>query len=302
MKIQKTLLGLITAGALGLGAAEAEASVRVYGEATSTGPGINLQVFADITSPAVVSFSFKLFYPAAQLQVVSAQCNSAVWYFHDGSRTVPYPAPDASASGQVLFIGGRMDGRDPLAGVTGNHVLLGTVQFNRSGQSTPDFNMTIGGTGQFASFVTVNGMVLEAAPGQVSIQSVEADAADKDLDGLNDQWEEKFFGSTKNVFYSDDPDGDGVNNIGEAAMGTDPTDAKSLLRLAIIGDKEKYVLEWSSVEGRVYSIEAAKTLNRFEVIKEGIASTPPLNRYEVDAADVASNAFFRIRVDPIGAR
>jgi hypothetical protein len=293
MNIQKTLLGLV-AGVVGI--SSAQASVRVYGEATSTGPTINVQVFADITAPAVVSFSYKLFYPASQLQPVSAYCNGALWYFHDGTRVVPYPAPDTSTPGEVLFIGGHLDARDPLAGVVGNHVLLGTVEFNRNTQSTPNFDMTIGRAGQFASFVAVNGAVLETS-GQVTIQSVSSDSSDKDLDGLSDSWEEKFFGSTKDAFYSDDPDGDGVDNSGEAAMGSDPTDPRSLLRLAIAGEKEKYILEWNSAEERVYTIEVARSLNRFEVLKDGIAATPPLNTFEFDHAELGDILFFRVRVE-----
>jgi hypothetical protein len=295
MKIQKTLLGLLTTGILGI--CTAQASVRVYGEATSTGPAVKVQVFADITEPAILSFSFKLFYPASQLQPVSASCNEALWYFHDGTGLVPYPAPDTATPGQVLFIGGHMDARAPLAGVMGNHVLLGTVQFNRTTQDTPSFDLTIGRTGQFASFVAVNGSVMEAAPGQVTIQSITSDSADQDLDGLNDQWEEKFFGSTKGVFYSDDPDRDGVNNRDEATMGSDPTDPRSLLRLAIGSQKEKYVLEWNSAEERIYTIEGARSLNRFEVLKSGIAATPPLNTFEFDRAELGDIMFFRVRVD-----
>jgi hypothetical protein len=296
MNIKKSLLGLFTAGIVGL--TSAHGSVRVYGEATSTGPTINVNVFADITAPAVVSFSFKLFYPAAQLQVASAHRNDALWYFHDGTRLVPYPEPDAGTPGQVLFIGGHMDGRDPHTGVTGNHVLLGSVQFNRTTSDTPNFDMSIGRAGQFASFVTVNGTVLETAQGQVTIQSVSNDGSDTDLDGLNDQWEEKYFGSIKDAYYSDDPDRDGVSNSDEAAMGSDPTDARSLLRLAISEGKETFTLEWPSAENRTYTIEAARTLNRFEVLKEGIAATPPFNTFEINRGELGEILFLRVRVDP----
>ncbi len=300
MNIQKLFLGLFVAGVAGI--LSAQATVRVYGEATSTGPTISVQLFADITAPAVVSFSCKLFYPADHLQILSAGRNDALWYFHDGTRLAPYPAPDAATPGQVLFVGGHMDARDPHAGVVGNHVLLGTVQFRRATADVPTFAMTIGQAGQFASFVAVDGSVLETAPGQVAFQTVTADGNDKDLDGLNDQWEEKYFGSTKDAFYSDDPDQDGVNNSGEAAMGSDPTDARSLLRLAIVEGRDTYVLEWSSAEGRAYTIETAKTLNRFETLKSGIQATPPLNTYEIKREELGDMLFFRIRVDAAEGR
>src|SRR6185503_11245026 len=200
MKTKQIILALLLAAAFG---PRAEASVRVYGEASSNGPEIQVQVFADITSPAVVSYSFKLFYPASQLAVLSALRNDAVWYLHDGTRTVPYPSPETGTPGEVLFLGGRLDAHDPLAGVIGNHVLLGSVVFRRNTPQTPNFDLTIGRPGQFASFVTVDGTVLEAQAGQVSMQGVLADGADSDLDGLSDEWEKKFFGSTRDVFYSD---------------------------------------------------------------------------------------------------
>lgn len=289
-------LGAATAAAVGT--IPAHASVRVYGEATSTGPDVSVQVYADITSPAIVSHSFKLYYPASELRVAGAAHPEAVWYFHDGTRTVPCPAPETSTPGEVLFVGGLMDARNPLAGVTGNHVLLGTVLFSRNSQDTPNFDMTIGRAGQFASFVTVNGAVLEAQAGQVTVQSVSNNPGDTDLDGLGDKWEENFFGTTRGVFYSDDPDHDGVSNQGEETMGSDPNDPTSNLHLVISDGKEKLVLEWTSAEKRRYTIEAARTLGRFEPIKEGIEATPPLNTYELERGDLGEILFFRIRVEP----
>jgi hypothetical protein len=283
-------------------AATAEASVRVYGEATSTGPTISVQVYADITSPAIVSHSCKLFYPAALLQVTSATRNDAIWSFNDGTRSLPYAGPDTSTPGEVLFVGGHLDARDPLAGVTGNHVLLGTVAFNRLTPDAPNFDMSIGRTGQFASFVTVNGTILEAQAGQVTVQNVSNDPSDTDLDGLSDAWEEAQFGTTKGVFYSDDPDHDGANNQGEEAMGSDPNDPRSVLRLGIQNEKDKYLLEWSSAEGRTYTIEASRMLGRFEAIKEGITATPPRNTFEFDRSDLGEVFFFRLRVDPLPRR
>ncbi len=298
--MNKILLPLLAA-ALTAVAPTGMAAVQVHGEATSTGPTIRVQVFADISDPAVVSHSFRLFYPAA-LEVVSAARNEAVWYFHDGTRTVPQPEPDASSAGSVLFVGGHMDGRSPHAGVTGNHVLLGTVEFRRRDQSVPRFDLSIGRAGQFASFVTVNGQVLEAQPGTVSWQGVDPDAGDQDLDGLADSWEEKYFGTTKSVFYSDDADHDGATNLGEQAMGSDPTDPRSLLRLDVVEGKETLVLEWPSVEGRVYTLEGARELSRFRPLTEGILATPPRNSVELKRSELGEQIFFRVQVDASRAK
>lgn len=49
-------------------------------------------------------------------------------------------------------------------------------------------------------------------------------AADEDGDGLPDGWETYYFGDTNVVTGTDDPDGDGQDNLTEFVAGTDPTD------------------------------------------------------------------------------
>jgi hypothetical protein len=300
--MKPVIIAVFAASALGSATQVVRASVEVHGEATSSGPAIQVQVFANITSPAVMSHSFKLYYPGGELSVASATLNSALWYFHDGTRIVPAQAPDASTTGEVLFVGGHMDARNPLSGVTGNRVLLGTVVFNRTSADVPAFNLSIGRAGQFASFVTIGGAVLEAQPGAVTWQGVASDPADGDLDGLSDRWEESYFGTTKGVFYSDDGDRDGVSNLGEEAMGSDPKDPRSLLQLSLRNNKDALVLEWPSADGRRYTLEGAKTLGRFEVLQEGIAATPPRNTVELKSGDLGATLFLRVRVEAVEQR
>jgi hypothetical protein len=278
-------------------ATPASAAVQVYGEATSTGPNIRVQVYADITGASIVSHTFKLFYNASRLQVLGASRNEAVWYFHNGVNPVPQTPPATTPAGEVLFVSGHLDARNPHTGVTGNRVLLGTVEFGRNDSTTPSFDLTIGRTGLFASFVNTNGSVLEAQVGQVVMQGVAPNPDDQDLDGLPDKWEEKFFGGTRGVFYSDDPDEDGVNNLGEQALGSDPTDARSNLRLAISDRRDLVLLEWDSAEKRTYVIEVGKELGKFETWKDGIEATPPMNSFELDRGELGDARFFRIRLE-----
>lgn len=273
----------------------AQAAVRVYGEASSTGPEISVKVYADIADTAIVSHTFKLFYNPADLQLIEASHNLDVWFLHDGSATVPYAGPNESQPGEILFAGARMDGRNPRSGVTGNRVLLGSARFARSNPNTPTFDMTLGQGGHFANFVDTNAQTLEVVPDAVRILSVKANPADEDLDGLGDQWEKKFFGDT-GVFYSDDKDGDGVNNAGEQAMGSDPLDPNSNLRLSITEGRGRVVIEWPSADDRIYNIEGAKRLSDFKVLKEGIKATPPMNAIEFDRNDLPDTIFFRISV------
>jgi len=273
----------------------AQAAVRVYGEASSTGPEISVKVYADIADTAIVSHTFKLFYNPADLQLIEASHNLDVWFLHNGSATVPYAGPNESQPGEILFAGAHMDGRAPRSGVTGNRVLLGSARFARSNPNTPSFDMSLGRAGHFANFVNTDAQTLEVVPGEVRIFSVKANPADEDLDGLSDRWEDKFFGGT-GVFYSDDKDGDGVNNLGEQAMGTDPTDSSSLLRLSITEGRGRVVIEWPSADDRIYSIEGAKRLSDFNVLKEGIKATPPMNAIEFDRSELPDTFFFRVSV------
>lgn len=277
----------------------AQAAVRVYGEASSTGPEISVQVYADITDTSIVSHTFKLFYNPADLQLIEASHNLDVWFLHTGSATLPYPGPDSSTPGEILFTGAHMDGRNPRSGVAGNRVLLGSARFTRSNPNTPTFDLSLGHAGHFANFVDTNALTLEVVPDAVRILSVKANPADEDLDGLSDQWEKKFFGGTRGVFYTDDKDGDGVNNLGEQAMGSDPTDSSSLLRLTITEGRGRVVIEWPSAEDRLYTIEGAKRLSDFGVLKEGIKATPPLNSVEFDRSELPDTFFFRISVQAL---
>lgn len=274
----------------------AQAAVRVYGEASSTGPEINVQVYADITDTAIVSHTFKLYYDIGQLQLLDASQNLDIWFLHNGASTVPYAGPSSPMPGEVLFMGAHMDGRHPGVGVSGNRVLLGTARFARNNPNTPSFGLSLGLGGTFANFVDTNALTLEVVPGQIIMLNVKANPADQDLDGLGDQWEKKFFGGTRGIFYTDDTDGDGVNNLGEQTMGSDPTDPRSNLHLLITEGRGRVTLQWPSADDRTYTIEGAKRLSDFGVLKEGIKATPPLNTFEFDRSDLPDTFFFRVGV------
>jgi hypothetical protein len=276
---------------------ELQASVRVYGEATSTGPAVQVRVFADISGPAIVSQTFRLSYSPTLLRVASATPHDSTWYFHDGKRLLPQVKPDVATAGQVLFVGGHLDARTAHVGIGGNRILLGSVSFARRTQATPTFELAIGHLGLFASFVTTNATVLEAEPGVVTFQSVAPDVADTDLDGLTDIWEKRYFGDLQAAFYSDDPDRDGANNQSEEAMGSDPTDRRSNLRVSIVPGLEEITLQWTSVEGRSYTIEGGSSLSSLKELKRGIGATPPLNQFAFSRVQLSNTSYFRIRVE-----
>ncbi|MCW1914756.1 thrombospondin type 3 repeat-containing protein [Luteolibacter sp. GHJ8] len=62
--------------------------------------------------------------------------------------------------------------------------------------------------------------------GAITAQPVSAagEIEDSDADSLPDDWERQHFGNLRDQSHSDDPDGDGVSNLAEMQVGTNPND------------------------------------------------------------------------------
>ncbi|PID40323.1 MAG: hypothetical protein CR984_03775 [Proteobacteria bacterium] len=141
------------------------ADVDVYAEGAYTDTDLVIYLYADINAEPILSFGVKVDYPAG-LTLTGATKNEAVWYFGDGTTNEPYMDPEDDGSG-VVIIGGKLDTADPVAGVTGTRVLLGTVEFSHS--NVTDFSgVTISygrgdGTGDYKNFVGTDGAVKDGA-------------------------------------------------------------------------------------------------------------------------------------------
>lgn len=118
-------------------------------------------------------------------------------------------------------------------------------------------------------------------------------SADVDGDGLSDAWERHYAGGLTNLFRGGDWDGDGFVDEDELVAGEDPCGSNSLLQTwaepATNGGS--VLIQWPSVEGRVYSLWAATNVTRnfVTLLRSPIAATPPLNVY----TDINPNAAFR---------
>jgi hypothetical protein len=160
---------------------------------------------------------------------------------------------------------------------------------------TPAFSVTIGRPGDYANFVSNHGIILDALPGEVTFASVAPMRQDLDLDGLDDKWESEFFGDPKFAYYDDDDDKDGLNNLIEQAVGSDPTDGKSNFQLVTVREPKRLLLRWSSFRDRTYTVEGSDDLRRFQALKTGIAATPPANTFELPTGE--KQAFYRILLE-----
>ena len=149
----------LAVSAPGLWAANAD----VYVEGAYTENDLAVYIYVDINGPNILSSGVRLTYQPSELTLVTAEKNKSVWFL--GSET--YMDPDTSNLGNVVLICGKLDEADPLAGVSGDRVLMGKIRFNRTESSMP-FSPTLSigyahGTGadDFKSFVDVDGNVLD---------------------------------------------------------------------------------------------------------------------------------------------
>jgi len=139
------------------------AAVNVYGETAASGPTIAVNIYADSPSHSLLSFGVGLLYDTNTVSVLSAAKNTAVWHFSAGGTNIPYIDPDTATPGQVSILGAKLDSLNPLEGVSGQHILLGTVTFGRVSQATPHFTLALGRPAAFSNFVTTEGTVLDTA-------------------------------------------------------------------------------------------------------------------------------------------
>jgi hypothetical protein len=163
----------------------AAAGVSVYAEGAYNDTELDLYIYADIDTTAILSFGVKVEYPPELSNPVATK-NEDVWYFGDGTTNYPYMEPEDDGSG-VVIIGGKLDTSTPTAGVIGTRVLLGTITFTHSGiTTTPVITLTYGrgdGTGAYKNFVETNGNELD---GTVTFAVEIHERGDANADGTVD--------------------------------------------------------------------------------------------------------------------
>jgi hypothetical protein len=145
-------------------------------------------IYADINTDPLCSYGVKLTYNSSRLGSPVAEKNTAVWYMGASSPGNPYMDPDTSTAGQVIFIGGKLDTANPIAGVTGDKVLLGKVSFTRSDNNDPKpdpagyfgISLALGKAAPYDNFVTVSGVLKDSA---TSFSGIIAEAGDANHNG-----------------------------------------------------------------------------------------------------------------------
>jgi hypothetical protein len=128
-----------------------------------------------------------------------------------------------------------------------------------------------------------------------------ASSADSDLDTLSDAWEMEKLG-TMNYAATDDPDGDGNSNETELIAGTHPNLASSRFTISAPAQATngRMLLEWTSVPGRLYQVEAASATSSLQWTRlyetYGAVAPALTTRAELPAPVIGQRAFYRARV------
>ncbi len=122
---------------------------------------------------------------------------------------------------------------------------------------------------------------------------------DSDGDKLPDDWEILYFDSPNISDGAGDYDVDGMSDGGEEIAGTDPTNPDSLFGISGTASpgSSDFVISWSSVAGRLYSLSSSTNLKEgvWDIIETNILATPPENVYTVKL-DKAELFFNRLKV------
>jgi len=121
---------------------------------------------------------------------------------------------------------------------------------------------------------------------------------DGDRDGVPDAWELRFFGVLNRSLGADD-DGDGASNLLEYLAGTDPTDARSVLRASVGRSEGELVLSFPTVLGRWYRVLGSLDLAGWNALETVTGSGLSVERrYPMSAA--AGGRYF-LKVEPMMA-
>lgn len=155
------------------------------------------------------------------------------------------------------------------------------------------------GTGSVPSAGTSNGT------GSIVLDDLESSIAwnweanlvngDSDGDSIPDAWELAYSGSITGMLASADADGDRQSNLDEYIAGTNPTNAASLFRVESHPEAAGFVVEWTAVAGRVYSVLWTPALGQnFQPLETGIHY--PQHSYTDTVHSAESAGYYRVVV------
>jgi alpha-L-fucosidase len=116
--------------------------------------------------------------------------------------------------------------------------------------------------------------------------------SDSDNDGLLDSWEISNFGNLQQK-ATDDPDGDGSDNLTEYRLGLDPRDSTKSFSAHI---SKTGLLDWPSAEGILFTVQKSSDLIHWtdDRLVSGVAGTSSV----LVSTPSTGSMFYRVRFDP----
>jgi hypothetical protein len=176
-----------------------------------------------------------------------------------------------------------------------------TTFINMPGQtsSTLSSSMTLAGS-YYRVLITPNDGLTNGAPFTTTFVRV---ALDADGNGINDDWEVRYFGRI-GVDLNADSDADGMSNYQEYLAGTNPTNSTSLLRvtsLTVAG--ENIDVSWTTVEGKSYIVQTNSAAGAGFADFSPVIAAPGTGESMTNYLDLKGRTngplrFYRVRLAP----
>lgn len=152
-----------------------------------------------------------------------------------------------------------------------------------------------------AQLVATDGTNL-SAPVFISVKSLFPDRFPANAsDGLPDEWMTSFFGDAdpaqvQGFSVAGDADGDGISNLDEFRIGSDPTDAASVLMF--LPSTQNQTLNFTSTIGELYQAEYSTDLINWAVAAMPVQATGANTVISNFLNGIGESAFFRVQRVP----
>lgn len=121
---------------------------------------------------------------------------------------------------------------------------------------------------------------------------------DTDADGLPDEWEAAFFGTSTNADPTADSDGDGMLNWEKYIAGTDLTNTLSYLKVDWITEGEEAIVAFKTISNKTYSVLYSDGIDLGGWSKLVDIVAQPLNHLEIVSDPAKSRARFYRLITP----
>jgi len=191
----------------------------------------------------------------------------------------------------------------PLGGAAGK-TYLGTRDVATGAGGTANFSVVLGAIVPIGHIITATATdpVGNTSPFSAGVTVTGTDSVG---DGLPNAWRAAWFGGAGTTTNSQscatcDPDRDGLNNLQEFLAGTNPTNATSVLRLAVAIDGVNATLSFQSANGIAYRLDSREVLGSgsWSVLAEPLLGSGGLMQVVHPGAAQSPRQFYRLVVEP----